>query len=174
LLSVALYVIMKTVNKDIALLGFSLRLAEAIFGGVTVLVAFVVLQFLNGEAYLEAFDTGQLQALVQTFLNVRTAGYAINIIFCGLGSIVFLYLFFRSEYIPRVLAGYGIFSYSLMLAYTIVKFLVPRSSAAVMMGGTIEVICYTPGILFETAIGFWLLLKGVRVQQRDARVLGLA
>jgi hypothetical protein len=147
LLSVALYIILKTVDKNLALLAFSLRMTEAILGGVTVLVALVVLQFLNGGVYLSAFNIEQLQALVQTFLNVRTAGYTINIIFTGLGSIVFLYLLFKSRYVPRVLAGYGIVSYSLMLAYTLVNFLVPRSSAAVMMGGAIEIACYAPGFV---------------------------
>ena len=129
----------------------------------------IVLQFVNGGTYLAALQTQQLQALAQAFLNVRTSGYNITIVFVWLGSMVFLYLFLKSRYIPRALAGYGILSYSLMLASDLVTMLVPRSSEAMMMGGTVEIICYAPGILFEIGIGLWLLLRGVKAQPGELR-----
>ena len=114
ILAWALYVILKTVNKNLALLALFWRLGEAILGGVVVLISFIVLQLLNGGDYSTAFETGQLQALIGLFLNVRNAGLNIVIVFLCLGTIVFCYLFFKSRYVPRILAAWGIFSFSLM------------------------------------------------------------
>ena len=62
LLSLSLYVILKTVNKNLALLALLWRLGEAIIGGsVTVLGGLIPLLLLHREA---AFETEQLQALV--------------------------------------------------------------------------------------------------------------
>jgi hypothetical protein len=156
ILAVALYVILKTVNKNLALLALSWRLAEAILGGVTVLISFIVLQLLNGEAYSAVFKTEQLQALVGLFLDVRTAALEIVIVFLCLGTIIFCYLFFKSRYIPRTLAAWGIFSFILMLIYTFMKIFLPDIELMVF---------FFPAILFEVIIGLWLLFKGVNVEQ---------
>ena len=81
LLSLALYIILKTVNKHLALLALLWRLGEAILGGsVTVISGLIPLLLLNGEA---AFEAEQLQALVGLFLKVRTAGLDVVLIFIG-------------------------------------------------------------------------------------------
>ena len=92
-LSLALYVILKTVNKNLALLAMLLRLGEAILGGATVLISFIVVLLLNGKGYSTVFETEQLQALAGLFLDVRTAGLDIVLLFVGLGGTVFCYLF---------------------------------------------------------------------------------
>ena len=157
LLSLALYVILKTVNKNLALLALCWRLVEATLGCVTVLCSFIVLLLLNGENYSTAFETEQLPALVGLFLDVRTAGMDMVIIFCGLGSIVFCYLFFKSRYVPRILAAWGILSYLLITIYPFVNFLLPNRT------GMPEIVVYAPGTLFEVMFGLWLLFKGIRI-----------
>ena len=52
----------------------------------------------------------QLQALAQLFLAVEDDGYRIGGVFFGLASIVFAYLWFKSRYVPRILAALGIFA----------------------------------------------------------------
>nr|QNO54294.1 hypothetical protein FGBIHFOD_00034 [Methanosarcinales archaeon ANME-1 ERB7] len=105
-LGLALYIILKPVNKNLALLALLWKLAEAIIVAVIVLVSFIALQILNGGAYLTAFTLEQLQAPVGFLLNEHTVLYSIPMVFLGLGSIVFFYLFFKSKYIPRILAGF--------------------------------------------------------------------
>jgi len=160
-LSLALYVILKTVNKNLALLAMLLRSGEAILGSVTVLISFIVLLLLNGKGYSTIFETEQLQALVGLFLNVRTAGLDIVLIFVGLGGTVFCYLFFKSKYVPRILAAWGIFTYLSMLILSFVSILLPNHPAM------IEIVLYALGTFFELIFGFWLLFKGVNVQQWD-------
>lgn len=164
-LSWALYVILKTVNKNLALLAMLLRSAEAILGAATVLISFIVLGLLNGQGYSTVFETEQLQALVGVFLNVRTAGLDIVLIFVGLGGTVFCYLFLKSKYVPRILASWGIFTYLSMLILSLVSILFPNHPAI------IEIVLYALGGSFELVFGFWLLLKGINVQQGDNHAL---
>lgn len=165
-LSLALYVILKTVNKNLALLALVMRFGEGIIGGVlTVLGGLIPLLLLHREA---VFETAQLQALVGLFLEVQTAGLNIVIIFMGLGGTVFCYLFFKSNYIPRILAAWGILTYLTILILSFAKILLPN------LPEMIAIILYTPGALFEVIIGLWLVFKGVNVQQREKRALASA
>ncbi len=163
ILAWALYVILKPVNKNLALLALLWRLVEAILGCISVLSGLIVLQLLNGENYSAAFETEQLQALVRLFLDVQWAVVTILFVFISLGTIVFCYLFFKSKYIPRILAAFGIFSFLLALIGSFVNILVPNNTAMMIFG--------PPVALFEVAIGLWLLIKGVDVEQWEKRAL---
>ena len=48
------------------------------------------------------------------YLSARGLGFYIGFVFLGFGSTIFAYLLFKSRYIPRVLAAWGIFSSSLL------------------------------------------------------------
>ena len=158
-LSWALYVILRTVDKNLALLALLLRSAEAVVGAATVLISFVVLLVLGGQDPSIVFETEQLQALAGRFLDVRTAGLDIVLIFIGLGATVFCYLLFKSKYIPRTLAAWGIFTYLSMLFLGLVSILFP--SHPLML----ETVLYSLGGLFEFVIGLWLLFKGIDIPQ---------
>jgi len=167
-LSWALYVILKTVNKNLALLALLLRSGEAILGGATILISFIVLLLLNGEDYSTAFETEQLQALAGLFLNLRTAALDIVLIFVGLGGTVFCYLFFKSNYVPGILAAWGIFTYLSMLVLAHINILIPNRPEM------IEIVLFALGAFFELIFGFWLLFKGVNFQQGDLHASGSA
>ena len=113
-LAVALYSILKTVNRNLALLALLLKVAEAILVAVMVVVLFIALQMLNGAASLTGLTPEQLQAPVGFLLNKHTVLYSILMVFLGLDMMIFSYLFFKSKYIPRLLAGFGIFSFALI------------------------------------------------------------
>jgi len=115
-LAVALYVILKRINKNVALLAAFWRLADCSILAVIMLSDFAVLRLLSGADYLRAFDTQQLQALARLFISVQAAGFQIGFVFLGLGSTLFSWLWLKSRYIPRALAAWGIFS-SLVLAF---------------------------------------------------------
>ena len=157
LLSLALYVVLKSVNKNLALLALLWRVAEAIIGGATtVLSGIIPLLLLNSEA---VFETEQLQALVGLFLDVRGAGLDIVLIFIGMGGTIFCYLFYKSKYVPRTLAVWGILTYLTMLILSFASILLPNITE------TTKMIFYAPGGLFEIIFGLWLLIKGVNVQR---------
>jgi len=166
LLSLALYVILKTVNRNLALLALLWRLGEAIIGGgITVLSGLIPLLLLNGDG---AFETEQLQALVGLFLQVRNAGLDVVLIFIGMGGTLFCYLFFKSRYVPRLLAIWGMVTYLSMLMIASISILSPN------LPETIKMAFYVPGGLFEILFGSWLLIKGINVEEWEKRVFGSA
>ncbi len=165
LLSLALYVILKTVNKNLALLALLLRSGEAIIGCVTVLGGLITLLLLDREDYSRVFGTEQFQALVGLFLDIRTAGLDIVLILVGLGGTVFCYLFFKSKYVPKILAVWGVLTYLSMLGLAFANILLPNHPAM------IEIVIYTLGTLFAVIFGLWLVFKGINVQQRNNHVL---
>src|SRR5882672_6605282 len=87
---------------------------------------------LSGDDDLRAFDAPQLQALAYTFVEVHDAGYLIGLVFFGLGSTVFAYLWFTSRYIPRALAGLGLFSSMLVAIVTPAVMAIPSLGAIVI------------------------------------------
>jgi hypothetical protein len=152
----ALYVVLKPINRNVALLAAFWRLAEcSILAGV-MLNDFATLRLLSGADYLRAFDTPQLQALARLFVGVQADGYLIGLVFFGLGSTVFSYLWFKSRYIPRGLAAWGIFS-SVVVAIVTLAIMVFPSLAAVVIP-----VYFAPIFIFEVTLGLWLLFKGIR------------
>ena len=152
----ALYVVLKPVNRSFALLATFLRLMETAVLVVITLHDFDVLRVLSGTDYLQAFRTDQLQALARLSIGAHGSGYNVGLLFFGLGSTVFCYLWFKSAYIPRALAALGVFGSSLVAACTFAMIIFPDLSKIAIPG------CFAPIFLFEVTIGFWLLLKGLR------------
>jgi hypothetical protein len=70
---------------------------------------------------------------------------------------VFCYLWFKSSFIPKTLAAWGVFS-SLLLGACAFAFIVfPELRKIVPVG-----IYGGPIFFFELTMGFWLLIKGLR------------
>ena len=112
-LGLSLYIVLKPVNKNLALLALLLKLIEATITAGIVLVTFIALQVLNGDAYVTVFTPEQLKVPVGLILNLHTDVFSIPMVFLGLDMMIFSYLFFKSKYIPRILAGFGILSFAL-------------------------------------------------------------
>lgn len=152
----ALYVVLKPINRNVALLAAFFRLVENAIVAVITLSAFAVLALVSGGDYLRAFDAKQLQALVYTLaIRVHGAGFNIGFVFLGFGSTVFSYLWFKSRYIPKTMAAWGIFS-SLLLAIV---------TLAIMVFPSLEVLGLSymmPLGIYEVGLGLWLLIKGIQ------------
>ncbi len=148
-LSLALYIILKSVNKNLALLALFLKLTEAILVAVIALGNLIALLFLKGQASLTVFEPEQIQALVGLFINVRMSIFAIPMVFVGLNLMVFLYLLFKSKYVPRILAGFGILSYALGFIYALITILSPNYATIMIL----QIICWAPSCFFEVIIG---------------------
>ncbi|HEY6273973.1 MAG TPA: DUF4386 domain-containing protein [Terriglobales bacterium] len=109
ILTVALYVVLKPVGRNLALLAAFWRLAEAPVFAVVTLTDFAALWLLHGPDFLRPIGDQQLQ-LARLLVNMHADAYLVGLTFFGLGSTVFAYLWFKSGYIPRALAAWGIFS----------------------------------------------------------------
>jgi hypothetical protein len=156
-LAIALYVVLRPFGRNVALLAAGLRLIDCAILSVNRLNDYAVLRLVSGASYLQAFDTKQLQALVRLFLSVEAAGFQIGFVFLGLGSTVFSYLWLRSRYIPRAIAGWGIFASMVLAVVTLAVMLFPR------LGETIGLTYMAPMFFYEVGLGLWLLIRGLRL-----------
>ncbi len=161
LLAAALYTILKKVDRLLALLGLLLKLVEAGLVGANVLILFIAFQMLNGIESLTAFSLGQMQTPVGLLLNIHTALYSIPMVFLGLNMSVFFYLFLKSQYIPRILAVFGILSFVLILIHSLGNILAPHIASQLAF----QTICFLPSCIAELVVSPWLLVKGVKDQQ---------
>src|SRR5258708_18954974 len=99
-LPTALYVILMPVNRSLALL--------AAFWVLMTLNLFDALRLFNGADYLQVFEAERLQALTRLYLGARFDQYYVGLLFCALASTVCSYLRFKSNYIPKTLAAWGV------------------------------------------------------------------
>jgi len=160
-LGMALYTVLKSVDRNLALFALLLKLVEATIAATVVLLSFIALQVLNQKIYVTIFTPEQLQVPVGLILNMHTAVFSIPMAFLGLDMMVFSYLFFKSKYIPSVLAGFGVLSFALIFIHSLMFILAPQYATMPI----IQVIFWAPSGLFEIIIGIWLLSKGLKIQQ---------
>lgn len=152
----AFYELLKSVDKSLALLGAFLRIADGSILAVTTFSGLTTLKLLSGAEYLHAFETDRLQSLARLFISARGLGFDVGFVFLGLGSTVFAFLLFKSRYVPRVLAGWGIFSSLALAIGSLAVILFPWFSANASM------IYMVPMFFYEVPLGLWFLVKGVQ------------
>jgi len=151
-----LYVVLKPINSNLVWLATFFRLAENFVLAFVTVLELVVLVVVKSPAYLQAFNTPQLQGLAYTFIRVYDNTFNIGFLFLGLGSALFSYVWLKSRYIPRVLALLGIFASTLMAAASVALVVFPGLAAMGM-------VYMMPMGLYEFGLGFWLLIKGIKL-----------
>ena len=153
----ALYVILKPVNRGLALLAASWRLVWVLMWLAMTLDLFDALRLLSGTDYLRAFEAERLQALASLFLGTRFDYYYVGLLFGALASTVCGYLWFKSRYIPRALAAFGVISSAFCVACTLVFIIFPNFANVVNLWWF-----DSPMGVFDIATSLWLLFKGLR------------
>jgi hypothetical protein len=163
--SVLLYVLLKPVNKTLALLALVTRLAQTAIHGTNLLNQFFTLLILSGADYLTGFEPGQLNALSMLFLNAHEYGVLISEAFFSFHMIVLGYLIVKSGYFPKIL-GYLVFLAS--FGYVLDSFgifLLPSYEPIIAQ------IIIAPVVIGELFLTFWLLVKGVNTERWEKRKL---
>lgn len=161
----ALYLLLKPVNKNLALLFVLCTVVGVAIHCINLLIQFTALELVNGAGYLKAFEADELDALVMLFLNMHNHGIIIAQIFWGLWLLPLGYLVYKSGFLPKflgVLLMIGCFGYLIdFLQY----FLFPNY----------EVIT-DPGLAVATVAEFslcgWLLIKDAKSQRPPAGEAG--
>jgi hypothetical protein len=152
----ALYVILKPVSQNLALLAAFGRLVHGLTWLLVTLNLLTALRLLSNADYSRAFGPDQLPALARLYLSGYDA-YYIGLLFWALGATVGSYLWFKSNYIPRALAAFGVISSAWCAACTLVFYIFPDFAKVVNLW-----LFDSPMAIFELALSFWLLFKGLR------------
>lgn len=150
-----LYLLLKPVNKSLALLAVFFRLIETTLACFAIINSYVAMQFVNDYS-TKLFDLNQIQ-LLSLLHSIYALTFVIVAVFLGLGSTTFNYLFYKSGYIPKILAGWGIFASLLLLTSQFAIIVFPAVENKIIPA------CYGPIALDEIALGLWLLFKGAKI-----------
>ncbi|MGA9343291.1 MAG: DUF4386 domain-containing protein [Rhodanobacteraceae bacterium] len=156
ILLTALYVILQPVNRSLALLATFCRLLFALMWTVTAINMLGALRLLGDAAYLPVFQADQLQTLARLNIASNHDAYYVGLPYWGLASTICSYLWFKSRYIPIALALFGVISsaWCVICAFAFIVF--PHFDT--------QVNAYwfdSPMVLFEMALGLWLVFKGL-------------
>ncbi len=162
--AVLLYVLLRPVNRNIALLAAFMRLASDVVLAVASLSHLAALRLLENTGYLSSFEPGQLQSLALLALKLHGSAYAISLVFFGFACLALGHLVFRAGYLPKalgVLLGIAGVCY---LVDSFASFLAPALSSALFPA------IFLPVLVAELGLALWLVVKGVDVARWDATV----
>jgi hypothetical protein len=157
--AVILYVLLRPVNRNLALLAALLRIvADTILGSVGLLhLAAIVI--LSGGDSLQAFSAKQLEDLAYLALKLHGLGYSISIVFFGFGCGVLGYLVYRSTYLPGLI---GVLLVVTGFCYLFDSF---ATIVAPSFSGNLYPWLLLPGFVSELALCIWLIFKGIDVSK---------
>ncbi len=161
LLALAFFALLKKVDKNLAMLALIFRVGEATIGGIMAVISFSKLHVYSKPESLEIFESGQLQGFVDILSDAGNAGLYIAAIFFSLGSAVFFYLLFKSRYIPKVFALWGIFASLVVLIIGFTNLVIP-DHADILEPGWLTM------FIAEISTGFWLLLVGAKIPAQSS------
>jgi hypothetical protein len=156
-LAIALYRLLRDVNKTWACLMVSFVLVSAAVGFLNALNNIAAVILFRGGEFLTVFDEAQREALGMLFIRLHSHGHFINEIFWGLWLFPFGLLVFRSRFLPRFLGVWLMIDCFGWLVLSITALFFPLYYGAAFR--------YSQPVLFgELAIMLWLLIRGAKVQ----------
>jgi len=153
----ALYVLLKPIDQNIALLFLLLNLGGVAVQCLNMLNLFSAVLLLGGAGYLNVFQIDQLQALGMLFLNLYKNGFMIAQFFYGAWLFPLGYLVFKSGFLPKLLGIVLMIECFGWLLYPFQFFLFPSFTV-------ITYFSFAIGFIGEFSLTLWLLIKGVKEQ----------
>ncbi|MBC7986240.1 MAG: DUF4386 domain-containing protein [Sphingomonadaceae bacterium] len=128
-----LYVLLRPVHRDLALLSAFFGLVSMVIFAVTKLLYFAAPMFLSGSRYLTAFPPEQADSLASLFLSLYAGLGGVSMLFYGTAWIIRGYLTFRSTYLPRLLGALMIAAGLGFVAKTLTQVLAPELSSNLLL-----------------------------------------
>jgi hypothetical protein len=163
----ALYVVLKSVNSLLAILAALFRFVFALLWLLTTLNLLSALRLLGSATYLQAFEPDRLQVLARLNIGASFDDYYVGLPFFALAATVCSYLWFKSRYIPKALATFGVIASAWCVICAFVFLIFPGFDK------TVNAYWFdSPMAIFELIVSVWLLVKGIRTpNSREADLM---
>jgi uncharacterized protein DUF4386 len=154
----ALYVILKPIDRTLALMGALFRLVFGLLWLLTTLNLLGALRLVGHAPYLQAFEVDRLQVLARLQVATSFDDYYVGLPFFSLAATICSYLWFKSGYIPKSLAAFGIIASAWCVLCAFVFLIFPSFEK------TVNAYWFdSPMAIFELILSAWLLFKGIRI-----------
>jgi hypothetical protein len=163
-LALILYVLLRPVSRDLALLAVLFNLVSLAIEGVAAVSLASALFPIANASYASALGADQLDVMAMLSIRSHSTGFGIALVFFGVECVILGYLISRSGYMPgwigalMQIAGvcYVINSFALLLSPPLSSILFP----AILI----------PSLIAELSLALWLLVKGVRAAKWEPQV----
>ncbi len=151
----ALYVLLKPVNGNMALLLLLLNLVGVAIQCSSDVFLLASQLLLGGADYLSVFQADQLPALAMLFLYAYKSGFSVAQIFYGAWLFPLGYLVYKSGFLPRALG--------IVLMVHFVFWTLTALQVLLFPGlGAIAYVSWPLGFIAEFGLTMWLLIKGAK------------
>jgi hypothetical protein len=153
----AMYATLRDVNVGMAITAAFCRLTEAAMGGAFIVLKYAAFTAATNQDLLIGFSETERSSLMGFFAELYGSAVFFLLIPMAVGGMLFFSLFFRSRFLPRWLAAWGVFTYVVIGCVATIVLLFPNLKGDIML-------FFLPGALFELVVAIWLLVKGINTE----------
>ena len=161
-MTVLLYFVLQNQNKLFALLALTFWLTEAIFLVISSVGTYALIPVSLDYVQAGLPDPWDMITLGTMLIELKEFCYAIHMLFFGLGGILWYYMFYKSQYIPKALALWALVLMPLMPIDVLLFLLGLGLGSILRMAILFPLIAYLP---FEGILGIWFIVKGINVSE---------
>jgi uncharacterized protein DUF4386 len=154
-----LYVLLKPAGRGLSAVAAFFGVCGITTSAVSFLCAVAPLTLLSGAEYLNAFATGQLQAMTLVALKLQNPLFSFGMAFFGIQCAVLGYLVQRSTFLPRALGLLLSAGGTCYVIASFANFVVPA------IGGRLSPFVMPIALIGEGALTIRLLASGVDPQR---------
>jgi hypothetical protein len=151
-----LYVLLRPVNQDLALLFLLLNAIGVAIQCVSMFPLIFAIMLGDSSSFMQAYSAEQAAGLAQMSINLYKSSFVTAQLFFGTWLFPLGYLVYKSGFLPKflgvllILDGFGV------LLWFVQAFLLPGYPAIIYPGLALSFVA-------EVGLGLWLLIKGVKV-----------
>ncbi len=157
-LSLTLYVLLRPVRKDLALLAAFFGLVGTAVFAAAELFYLAPSLILGGAGYLKTFSPDQLNTLALLSFKLFGYGGAMFTVFYGVAWVLRGYLIFRSGYLPRFIGVLNTLGGLVFITRNVLLVLAPAYAPGSLL------LLSAPG---GVSLAAWLLVRGVEVRNGE-------
>jgi len=156
-----LYVLLRPVNRNLALLFLLLNAVGVAIQGASMLSLISALMQGDAASQMQAYSAAQLEGLAYLSINVYKAGFVTAQLFFATWLFPLGYLVYRSGFLPRFLGILLVLDGIAVLIWFLQALLLPDYPAIRYPGLALS-------FAAELGLALWLLVKGVKVVDSEA------
>jgi hypothetical protein len=150
-----LYVLLRPVNKDLALLFLLLNAVGVAIQCASMLPLISAMLLGDPSSHMQAYPAAQVEGLMYLSINVYKTGFVTAQLFFGTWLFPLGYLIYKSMFLPRFLGVLIMLDGIAVLIWFLQANLLPANPAISYPGLALSFVA-------EVGLGLWLLIKGVK------------
>lgn len=151
-----LYVLLRPINEDLALLFVLLNAVGVAIQCASMLSLVSAMLLGGGSSYMQAFSAVQLEGLMYGSINTYKTGFVTAQLFFGVWLFPLGYLVYKSRFLPRFLGVLLVLDGIGVMIWFLQALLWPAYRAITYPGLVVSFVA-------EVGLALWLLIKGAKV-----------